>query len=169
MKNTGRFLLAILFLATLFAFDAKAQSENPIIVNPDEPFEELFILPLLPIPKNSNTLPEEIKEFLSEEVFTIFDMSIVKGDFNGYPFPHAKVSFLSKGGKAVIVMTVFLGDDLDVPDLDENSILEVKWFSTDQNNIKSPSLRMKQWINYPLIQKIMEEMLGEKPDEKITT
>lgn len=168
MKRAATILsvFAAFFLVTSYTVSwAGVEPETPIVVDPNEPFEELETLPLLP--QDPKALPKEIKEFLSEEDFTIFDMSIVRGDLNGYPFPHAKVSLLVRN-KAVVVMTIFLGDDLDVPDLDENSILEIKWFSTDPNNVNSPSLRMKQWINYLLIQKIIEEMTGKKSDEKIT-
>ena len=168
MKNTGRFLLAFVFLAIMFVPEARAQ--GTILVDPDAPFEELFTLPLLPVPDDPKVippLPEEVKKIINAEAVAVFDTSIIKGGLNGYPFTQTKISAVVNNN-IIAVVTALIDDDFNAPYLDENSILEIKWFSTDPANLNSPRPKIKTWVNFRLIEKILEEMMGgKKPDEKI--
>lgn len=142
---------------------AGVKPEAPIIINHDESSTP----PLIPIlPDDSKTvppLPEEIKKLLSAGPVAIFDTSAMEKSLDGYPFPHVKISLLVSGNM-VVMMTLLLNGDLGLPEMDENSILEISWFFI---NPDASAPRINAWINLPLIKKIVEELMGGKPDEKI--
>lgn len=162
---------AVFFTASYYVTPPPAEAlQGTILVDPNEPFEELGTFPLLPVPEDPKAippLPAEVNELVNVKSMAIFDTSVMEKDLMGYPFPQVKVSFIANGN-TIVIMTLLLDDDFNMPDPDENSILEVRWFSADPANLNSPKPRMKQWVNLPLIQKLLKKMMGEdEPEEKI--
>lgn len=174
MKRATIILFAFtgFFFAAYSAVPRAYASHNQIPANPEEWLGESETPPLLSQdPAALPPLPENVKKLVNAQA-AVFDISVVESDLKGYPIPHTKVVYVALLGseKMVVSLVVALDSDFSAPEtIDENSVLEIRWFSTQPENLNAPTIKMEFWVNSPLIQKIVEEMMGEKPDEKITT